>query len=105
MRNNQIQDQFVQKLITILIQQTLYLEREREVPRYGIEESDRLLKPQDLYSSTDALNALQTTSKNFEVFCQIVDFLSKKSHFQTIFPNIQSFIDKVKNVLNSKQKE
>ena len=56
LRNNQIQDQFVQKLITILIQQTLYLEREREVPRYGIEESDRLLKPQDLYSSTDALN-------------------------------------------------
>ena len=105
LKNNQIPDQFIQNLITALIQQTLYLEREREVPRYGIEELDRLIKPQDLYSAIDALYALQTTSKNLKIFMQIIDHLSKQSHFQTILLDLQSFRDKVKILWNSTQQE
>ncbi|HUY01512.1 MAG TPA: HEPN domain-containing protein [Candidatus Deferrimicrobium sp.] len=97
-KNNKIPDQHIQNLLTTLIQQTLFLEREREVPRYGIEEQDRILKPQDLYSKQDALNALQATIKNIEIFQEIIIALSKESEFQTLNSKFQRFIEKVKNL-------
>lgn len=98
LNNDDIPDSLIQDLVKKLIQQTLYLEREREIPRYGIEEEDRLIKPQDLYSEQDAMRALRTTSKNFEILQQIIDKLLKESNFKTIIPDLESYIKKVENL-------
>ncbi|MHA1275847.1 MAG: HEPN domain-containing protein [Candidatus Helarchaeota archaeon] len=96
--NKDISDPVVVNLIQKLINQTVYLEREREIPCYGIEENERIMKPQDLYSDTDALKALHTTVENFELIHRLLGHLSKEPDFSAIIKKFLTFIEKVREL-------
>ncbi|MFX1521158.1 MAG: HEPN domain-containing protein [Promethearchaeota archaeon] len=50
------------------------LERERELPRYGLEEDDKIITPQELYTKEDAEHILNT---GLLILYEIVDIIKK----------------------------